>query len=255
MTKKMRISLAAPLAFAASAAVAETGFNLSIGADYAEGKYGTPVTSRQWTFPIVAKYETDRWNARVTVPYVHIENPAVSRDGTPLPCANDGVALRTVDGFADIVVAGSVAVYDNRTTGLLIEATGKAKLATGDEAECLGTGETDYMIQADFAKDYGAFAAFGTLGWRRMGDPPDTNFKDPFYLSIGGSYKLTPATSVGLAYDYRQKLLSDRDPLSEMTVFLTQRFSNTFRMQGYIVTGFSDSSPDWALGAIATWAF
>jgi len=88
-----------------------------------------------------------------------------------------------------------------------------------------------------------------------MGDPPGVDFKDPFYYSIGGSYRFSRVNSLGFAYDYRQKLLDGRDPLSEATVFLTHRFSETLRMQGYYVKGFSDSSPDWALGVIATRAF
>lgn len=255
MINNRLVFCAAPLVFAASAATAQTGLSLSAGVDYSEGKYGTPVTSRQWTFPFVAKYEAERWSARATVPYLSIENPSVSRDGTPLPCAVGGTAPRKVDGLGDVVLTGSWNAYEDRALGLLVDLIGKVKLGTADEAKCLGTGETDYMVQSDIAKNFGTFALFGTLGWRKMGDPPDIDYKDPFYFSVGGSYKLAPTMSVGLAYDYRQKVLSGRDPLSEATLFLTQRFSDSFRMQGYLVGGFSDSSPDWALGAIASWTF
>src|SRR5262245_63478043 len=83
----------AALALAAPAA-AQTGLSASVGADYAQGKYGTPVTSKQWTIPFIAKYEAEKWSARVTVPFTWIENPSVSRDGTPLPCAGSATAPR-----------------------------------------------------------------------------------------------------------------------------------------------------------------
>jgi hypothetical protein len=153
------------------------------------------------------------------------------------------------------MLAGSVNLIESRESRVLVDLTGKVKLGTADEAECLGTGETDYYLQGDFSKGFGSFSAFGSLGWRKMGDPPGVDFKDPFYYSIGGSYRFSRVNSLGFAYDYRQKLLDTSDPLSEATLFLTHRFSDTFRIQGYYVKGFSDSSPDWALGAVATRAF
>jgi hypothetical protein len=251
----LRYPLLAAALVLSTPAAAQSGWSMSFGADYAQGDYGTPVTSKQWTLPFTAKYEAEKWSARVTVPYVWIENPSVSRDGTPLPCAGSATAPDTASGLGDVMLAGSVNVIENRETRVLVDFTGKVKLGTADETECLGTGENDYYLQGDFTKSFGALSAFGTLGWRKMGDPPGVDFKDPFYYSIGGSYRFSRVNSLGFAYDYRQKLLDGRDPLSEATVFLTHRFSETLRMQGYYVKGFSDSSPDWALGVIATRAF
>ena len=153
------------------------------------------------------------------------------------------------------MVAGSVNVIEDRERRVLVDLTGKVKLGTADETECLGTGEDDYYLQGDFSKGFGALSAFGSLGWRKMGDPPGVDFKDPFYYSVGGSYRLSQVNSVGFAYDYRQKLLDTSDPLSEATLYVTHRFSQTSRIQGYVVQGFSDSSPDWAIGAVMTWSF
>src|SRR5262245_14384168 len=250
-----RLLYAVPFVLIAAPASAQSGMSVSLGADYAQGKYGTPITSKQWTFPFVAKYEAEKWSARVTVPFTWIENPSVSRDGTPLPCAGSATAPRTASGLGDIMIAGSVNVIEDRESRVLVDLTGKVKLGTGDETECLGTGENDFYFQGDFSKSFGSFSAFGTLGWRKMGDPPGTNFKDPLYFSVGGSYRFSRVNSLGFAYDYRQKLLDTSDPLSEATLYLTHRLSETLRIQYYFVKGFSHSSPDWAIGAFATRAF
>lgn len=247
--------LAAGLALAAGAASAEGVFSLSTGADYASGTYGTPVTSTQWTIPFVAKYETLEWSAKLTVPYVRIKNPGISRDGTPLPCAGSGTAPSTAKGMGDTVLTLSRNIVEDRAGRMLIDLTGKAKFATADETQCLGTGENDYYLQGDLSKGFGALGVFGTLGWRKMGDPPGVDFEDPFYYSIGATYRASPEHSFGVAYDYREPLLPGRDPLSEATVFLTRRFEGSFKVQGYATTGFSDSSPDWAVGAILTRSF
>lgn len=239
----------------APTAAAQTGMSLSAGADYAQGKYGTPVTSKQWTIPFVAKYETAKWSARVTVPFTWIENPSVSRDGTPLPCAGSATAPRTASGLGDVMIAGSVNVVEDLESRVLVDLTGKVKLGTADETKCLGTGEDDFYFQGDFSKSFGVLSAYGSLGWRKMGDPPGTNFNNPFYFSVGGGYRLSQVNSIGIAYDYRQKLLDTSDPLSEATLYLTHRISQTLRIQGYFVKGFSDSSPDFAIGAFVTRAF
>ena len=244
---------AALFTLASPAAIAQ--MSIAVGADYAEGKYGTPVTSRQWTVPFVAKYEAEKWSARVTVPWVRIENPSVSRDGTPLPCAGSATAPSTASGLGDVMLVGSVNLIESRESRVLIDLTGKVKMDTADETECLGTGETDYYLQGDFSKGFGSLSAFGSLGWRRMGDPPGVDFKDPFYYTVGASYRLSEVNSLGFAYDYRQKLLDTSDPLSEATLYLTHRFSSLLRIQGYVVQGFSDSSPDWAAGAVLTRSF
>ena len=247
--------IAAGLALAAGTASAQGVFSLSTGADYASGKYGTPEKSTQWTIPFVAKYEAPDWSAKLTVPYVRIENPAISRDGTPLPCAGSGSAPRTASGMGDTVLTLSRNLVEDREARMLIDLTGKVKFATADETRCLGTGENDYYLQADLSKGFGALGVFGTLGWRKMGDPPGTDFDDPVYFSIGASYRASPARSYGFAYDHREPVLPGRDPLSEATVFLTQRVDPSLKVQGYAMIGFSDSSPDWAVGAVLTRSF
>ena len=153
------------------------------------------------------------------------------------------------------MLAGTVNVIEDRESRVLVDLTGKVKFGTADEAECLGTGENDLYFQGDFSKSFGSLSAFGTLGWRKMGDPPGTNVTDPFFFSVCGGYRLSQVNSIGVAYDYRQKLLYTSDPLSEATLYLTHRFSPTLRIQGYFVKGFTDSSPDFAIGAFATRSF
>ena len=246
---------ALPLVLLAPVAAAQTGMSLAVGADYAQGRYGTPITSRQVTIPFIAKYDAEKWNARVTIPFVWIENPSVSRDGTPLPCAGSATAPHTTSGLGDVMIAGSVNVVEDRESRVLIDLTGKVKLGTADAAECLGTGENDLYFQGDFTKSFGALSTFGSLGWRKMGDPPGVNFKDPFYFSLGSSYRSSSMNSLGLAYDYRQKVVDNGDPVSEATLFWTHRLSETLRIQSYFVKGFSDASPDWAIGVVTTRAF
>jgi hypothetical protein len=63
---------------------------------------------------------------------------------------------------------------------------------------------------------------------------------------------MTDVTAIGVSYDYRQKLTTTGDAISEVTVFVSQKLPNNTRLQGYAVTGFSDASPDLGVGVLVS---
>ena len=242
-----------PAMLAALALPAAAGdFAASVGMDYSSGDYGTNRTSETWYVPVVGKYETGPLALKLTVPYLRITNPSVGPDGEPLP----GGCSKTESGLGDIVGSAGYALLDGtQRGGLLLDVVGKVKLPTADEDRCLGTGETDYSVQFDVAKAFGAVTAFGTLGWKKFGDPSGTDFRDPVYASLGVASKLAPATTVGAAYDWREKVGARGDELSELALFATQKLDDSWKLQLYAVKGFSDASPDWGGGLVVTRAY
>lgn len=248
--KKIEALPAALLAALALPAAAGE-FSASAGMDYSSGDYGTNETSETWYVPVVGKYEDGRLGLKLTVPYLRITNPSVGPDGEPLPCGNATAPSRkTESGLGDVVGAASYALLDGTEGGVLLDVVGKVKLPTADEDECLGTGKTDYSVQIDAAKAFGGVTGFGTLGWKKFGDPSGANFRDPIYGSVGLATKLAPATTVGAAYDWRQKVTSRGDEISEMALFVSQTLDPAWKLQFYAVKGFSDASPDWGSGLI-----
>ena len=73
-------------AFAQSAAdqgpVSEDSLRVSVGATYAEGRYGQTTRSTVATVPVSLKYTHSRFSVKVTVPYVHIHGAGTLLDGT-----------------------------------------------------------------------------------------------------------------------------------------------------------------------------
>jgi len=252
---KKRILLAVVSALTASAAHAQ--LQVSTGLDYSQGKYGSTVTTDQVTMPVVAKYEGDRWMVKASLPYVWIHNVNPNSRGENLPCGNAVNTPSNVDGFGDLVASGSYSVL--QSNGMVLDVGGKVKFATGDKDKCLSTGKNDYSVFADIAKQFGSFTAFGGIGWTAKGDPEflgtTTDYRNPFFASVGGAYKLTTTTSLGASYDFRQRLTSRGDPISEMTFFVTHKFTPKLKVQGYAVTGFSDASPDFGVGGLVSLGF
>lgn len=252
---KKHLLLAVAPALLATAAHAQ--LTLSTGLDYSQGKYGGTVNTDQWTMPVVAKYEGSRWVVKASLPYVWIHNVNPNARGENLPCGNAINTPSNVDGWGDLVTSGSYSVV--QTNGLLVDVGGKVKFATGDKDKCLSSGKNDYSVFTDVAQQFGNFTAFGGIGWTAKGDPEfqgtTTNYRNPFFANLGGAYKLTASTSLGASYDFRQRLTSRGDPISEMTLFLTHKFTPNLKVQGYAIKGFSDASPNFGVGGLVSVGF
>ncbi|MDD2092450.1 hypothetical protein NP522_19900 [Pseudomonas guariconensis] len=226
---------------------------LSTGMDYSRGDYGTAATSETWYVPVIGKYETGPMIYKLTIPYLRITNPAVGPGGEPLAGDDCG---RVESGLGDTVASADYALLDGRDGGnLLVDLVGKIKLPTADEDHCLGTGKTDYSAQVDLVRAFGAVNGFATLGWKKFGDPADSDFHDPVFTSIGLLSRIATATSIGAVYDWRQKVTSDGDEIQELTLFLTQKLSEGWKVQLYALKGFSDASPDSGGGLLLNHSF
>jgi len=220
-------------------ALADT-FSTAIGLDYSSGDYGTDTTSEIWYVPVVGKYETGPITYKVTVPWLRITNPEVGPDGDPLP----GGCHDVESGLGDTVASAGYAVLDGSEGGVLVDLIGKVKFPTADEDQCLGTGETDYSAQVDVASMFGPVTGFATLGWKKFGDPPDSDFDDPVFVSLGFATPVAVRTTAGASYDWRQKVVSTGSQIQELTLFVTHKLSQQWKVQLYAVKGFSDASPD-----------
>ncbi|MBS4098939.1 MAG: hypothetical protein KGZ83_19115 [Sulfuricella sp.] len=250
------------------AAWAEGDLQLSVGSEYTTGKYGSTENSEIWYVPVTGKYATGSWLLKLTVPYLRISGPAnvVGMNGTMVPPAGMNSAMmplspaqatsrRTAEGVGDVIAAASYAGYENRAAGVLFDVTGKIKFATADSDQGLGTGANDYAIQGDISKQSGRWAAFASGGWKSMGNPPGVTFKNPWYASLGATYKVSSPTTLGMVYDHRSEILDGGAKVSEITLFLSQKISPTAKIQGYVLRGFAAASPDWGAGVMVSAGF
>jgi len=239
------------------AAVHAEGWTVSTGIEYSSGKYGDTQKTEMYNVPVTGKYETGLWTFRLSLPLVRITGPGnvviVGDDVVTLPGGSAGRSTET--GLGDLVGSAFYNVLDERTSKIGLDLGAKVKLGTADEDKGLGTGENDHAVQADVFKPIGAINAFGSLGYRFYGDPPGIDLRSVFYGSFGGTYPLSDGSSVGLAYDFRPPITDGGSRVSEATAFLSQRVSRDWRLQYYGVKGFSDGSPDFAIGVMLSHSY
>jgi hypothetical protein len=231
--------------------------SIGAGAELTSGNYGGTESTETLYVPFILKYETGPWLLKATVPYLRISGPAnvigAGADRITLPGAR--AQRRTESGLGDVMLSAFNTVMNERRDAFGLDLGGKVKLPTADEQRGLGTGETDYAVQADVFKPFGNLTAFGSLGYRIYGDPPGLTLRNVPYYAIGASYRMAPEGTVGVAYDYRPRIITGGSEISEATLFWSRRLSRQWRQQLYGVAGFGNGSPDAGLGAIMEYRY
>lgn len=282
--------------FNASPSLAQ--LTVSTGAEYTSGTYGDPEKTTAWTMPFLIKYETGPLTLRLNMPWTRVSGTAnvetgqtlseqVRGNGTseclrgggnggvddnpPAGCVTSSgtttTTRRTQSGFGDLVGSATYTVLDAESAPIGLDLGVKIKFATAKKEDCLiTTGKTDYSLQADIYRSFGAWSPYLTIGWTKKGDPDrrdaecnslgdKTNYRNPWFAGVGTSYRISDVTSVGLSYDFRERLLSNSDPVSEASAYINFKMSGGLRLQIYGLTGFTDSSPDWGAGATIGYSF
>jgi hypothetical protein len=244
---------AAGFAFAA-----DGDFSLGVGANYSTGKYGTPTETKIWSIPFSARYETDVWTLKLTVPYLRVTGPAnvIPDVGNTSDSGRRRRTTRapttTESGLGDVVAAATYNAYWDSAAKRGLDLTGKIKFGTADSSKGLGTGENDYTVAVEPAQKLGPVSLFGTFGYKFLGDPPGSDLNNVFFGSVGASYKFADGLNAGLILDLQERTSDTAaGPQREATAFVSQRFLDHWKAQLYVVHGFADGSPDWGGAAIA----
>lgn len=223
---------------------------VSVNVDYAEGKYGEEEKSTSWTVPLIIKHQMGDFGIKLYMPYVRATGTAISGGDRFL------LTKQTQEGFGDLVATLSYDVVGNTTSGLLIGIGAKSKFATADKSnDLLTTGKNDYSLMVDALLPVGDTLAFAIVGRTKKGDPEGIDYRDPWFSTIGLSYTLSGSTKLGGIYDYRQKVTSTGDPVSEAMLYLERMFAERYKVQAYLVRGYSDASADQGAGVTISTSF
>ena len=217
---------------------------VSLNVDYAEGKYGDVDKSSTWTMPLIIKHQVGDFAIKLNMPYVRATGTAVAGGD------RFSTSRQIQEGFGDVVLSSTYGVVTDLPSGFVVDVGAKAKFATADRAnDLITTGKNDYSVWLDTLLPIGGFNAQVALGWTKRGDPDGINYRNPWFSALGLSYKISERMNIGAFYDYRQKVTAGGDPVSEGMIFAEHKFGDGYRLQAYLVRGFSDASPDLGVGA------
>jgi hypothetical protein len=247
MNKTAGIFAAMMMAVLACPAVAADGtkdVTLSLGYNYSRGDYGQTSDTSVYYAPATVKYKHGEWAAKLVIPYIRITGPGVVVGdvpvGTPRPSG-------TESGLGDVLASGTW-THRLNAQATMLELAGIAKLPTADEDKRLGTGLFDFTAQAGLIQPVGKAYFMGNAGRKFNGDNKTFPLRDAWKTTLGAGYNFTPAFSAGVIYDWRGKQSATSDPLSLATGYVSYNFGEGVTAQVYASAGFTDSSPDCAIG-------
>lgn len=242
---------------ASPAQAADSAFSITGGVEFSSGDYGGQESIEEYYVPLTVAWFAPRFTLRLTVPYLSVSAPegtvVEGPDGQPV--IGEG-PVTTESGLGDVI--GSLTIHDVLVLSggdFAMDLTGEVKFGTADEAKGLGTGQTDFSVQADLYRFFDRLTLIGSAGYLVRGSPDDADIGDSFFASIGGSYAVTDRTRLGLFYDYGESSFAGNDALQELTATFSARTGNRWWTHGYLSAGFSDSSPEWGVGLSFTAGF
>ncbi|GAB3027717.1 MULTISPECIES: transporter [Oleiagrimonas] len=273
MIRMRTLSLGLLAAFVAMPALAGTP-SFTAGADYTSGKYGTDTTTDIWSVPLTFGYDTGKWRFKLTVPYIHISGtgnvvPGVGKvnNGNPRGLgrgngnAGGGTTTTTTQtsssasGLGDVVAKASYNLFYDQTDRFGMDLGAKVKFGTADENKGLGTGKNDYGLNLDAYKGIGHWTVFGGVGYMNYGSSQYIKLKNGANANVGASYRFSKSDSLGAYYYYRERIADGGYAQKELTGYWNHNLDDSLRLQAYVMTGFSDGSPDWGGGASLRYMF
>lgn len=226
--------------------------SMGLGFDFSRGEYGTEDSTNSLSIPASLKLEWEPVALRVSVPFLLIngsDNVLAATDG---PTSDGGSVLGESYryGLGDVSTSLTYTYYPTKKWVPLVDLRVKVKLPTADAD--LGTQKTDTTLQFDLTERVGPASVFGGFGYRFKGGE---RYRDVLLGSVGFSYRATDVLSAGLAFDWRESSVKGVPASKELSPNLSIRVNEHARFSPYGVVGFSDSSPDWGIGATTTWNF
>lgn len=245
-------------AFSATASADEGQWAFSTGIDYSNGDYGGDPVDTDITFiPFTTSYQTGQWKFKATIPWVRIIGPGTvvgAGDGGVVVSSGSGLTSRTNEsGLGDIWLSATYETQFIPPELFYLDLTGKIKLPTADEDKGLGTGETDYTLQADIFKPLGQFTPFATVAYKIKGDPSGVNLDNVFYLSGGTDFRVSDTSNIGASLDYQEASTSSSDDALDVFAYLNQKVNRNWSYTFYGYKGLEDGSPDYGLGLQTTY--
>lgn len=242
--------LGALLASLAGPSWAVDRYGIYMGTEYTSGKYGGAASVDELYVPVSVWGDFGRMSLRLTVPWLSVDAPTGTVIVGPggVPVIGDGPRT-TESGLGDIVASGTIRdVWASRDGSLVLDLAGRVKLPTADEKKGLGTGETDFTLQADGYRFLDGVTLMGSLGYVFRGDPDDFTLDDGVIAMLGATSSRTQGLRTGLFLEYRQAGYATNDDRLEILGSLGWSIDQ-WRLGAYLLTGLSDSSPDWGAGA------
>lgn len=212
------------------------------------GDYGTSETTTITQLSETIKYQTETGELGLTIPYLFRDGnstiPGESRR------ARAGAIPEDADGFGDLRLKGLHEWLPETEGRPSVDWTGFVKFPTASEEDGLGTGRFDVGTGPALTKHFGSLITFGGLDLVLRDRPSHSTLKAVrLDYSIGVGHPVTDRLTGYASLEGGTPSSSGADSPHEIVFSGVYQLTDTASMDGYVLAGLTDGSPDYGAGA------
>ena len=250
-------TVAGATTLAAFPAAAQPAAEVSTGAEYQEGDYGTGERVETLTVDNRVRVESGGLFLFASLPWRRIEAPGNVVGGGGLlglpiiidPTRPGGREVR--EGIGDLRLGGGYRLP--RVAGFELALTGELKLPTASASRGIGTGEVDVAAGAEASRTFGAITPFVGISYTIPGDPEGYELRDSFAARGGLLARLTPGLQGIFAYGFAQSLSPLVPAEQQLSTALDVALSGRMSLGLHGSAGLSAGAADFGAGVRLGW--
>jgi hypothetical protein len=227
-----------------------TRVDLRVLPTYFSGDYGTGIDTKITYLPLILVVSSPRQEFRVTVPYLSIDTsqPVLYLNGEVIGPIPGGTTSQS--GLGDIVAQEEVFFLQGTARRPWLSGIVRVKFPTADEKKGLGSGEYDYGAGLGIIQPAGrAWNILGTFQYVVRGDPPNVDFRNTPWLTIGAQWRQSAQSSWNLYYDRRRSVFAGNADLADLSAGYDRVLSHRVTFRSLVYAGLSTTSEDFGFGA------
>jgi hypothetical protein len=262
--------------------------SISLGAEFASGKYGTDTTTRSVYMPLIATWSpNDRFDIGLEVPFIYQNNSNVTTNlftnsqltaatatsvakggpggtkgvflqqgaGGPGGATSSGSPSSDVAGLGDIIFRLGVIALTENTTTPQIRPSVFIKFPTANKTDGLGTGEFDAGVGVELTKWLGDVHLTGEGMYNYQGRADGFGLKNYFSYTAGIGYQLTKNIEPMMMVKGASAPSEYSSELLEVRARVIWSLTSSTSLDLYGSHGIADSSPEYGGGIAVIYSF
>ena len=224
---------------------------LSIGTYSLEGDYGKNADTAIHMIPMTLAYKYNQWQYQLSTGYLWL-------DGNQSVIIEDSKENQTPvkdAGLADTTLSVKYRFKKLRSHPLYLNLSARIKLPTADHKKKLGTGKRDSEFRAGAYWGFHRWWGVMELGYKFRKEPRNTELNNTSQLVLGGLGAIDNKNTIGVSAKFREPSQAKKDPMREITSFLSHKINLQNTIVLLATKGFSDASPNWGVGTQWRYSF
>lgn len=229
----------------------------TLGVTDTNGSYGTPLDTNVLLSLGTLSLSDGNFKFTASIPYMRISGRGLvvfDASGNPIVInRRTNVAPDVRTGWGDVNLSASYMIPPSILDDFQITLTGIAKVPTGPTHRRLSTGEADFGVNLDVARQFSVWGPFVTVGYLNRGQPAGFTLYSTTSVSAGTSLEITKNWVAVASYDYD----SSDTPLvpagHELLGSLSWIRDDRVTLTGYGTAGLSAGSPDFGVGFLISY--